>query len=332
MLLLSGQGHYFGSALFLACVYGGALCWQCCKASSWVFHDREGVVGVLTVRSSYSRATTTIIRSNEGVVSSIITSRIRRRGLCNNIIPRVTSHHRTRTVIPIMERTLRSTSYELSSVSTVNIACTPKLVKTLLIKIGFTGKLSLTAKVPLIPIRRLHSRVTSGCVSGGRLGPPFLYLIISNNRDRVIVIRSCAGVGVVNGAHSSTTNRTFSGTTEAVKVPCPNKVRVSGITRGNSPFTFGLPHPAIRSTPCSFDFSKLGATMVGLVRGSTRGNIRLGGTSIYTSFHCTIISYLIAGFVGTTRSLKRGGLMVTNNISTGSLLEEALTRRYGGHS
>lgn len=275
---------------------------------------------MLKVRSSYSRATTTIIRGNEGILSGIITASLSRRGLCNNIIPRVTSHHRTRSVDNIIARTLLRTGYALTSVRTVTIACTPKLVNTLLINIGFTGKLSTTSNGPLIPIRRLHSRVTTGCLASS-LRPPFLYLIIDNNRSRVITMGDCASCGVVNGAHSSTTNRTLSGTNHAVNLRCPNNVDVSGVDPHNGTGTFSFPRPGVTSTPCSFSFDKLGASIVGAIRGSTRGKGPVGATSLTTSFRGTIISYLVDGFRGTTISFNCGGVILTNNISTGSLLE-----------
>lgn len=94
---------------------------------------------MLTVRDSYSRATTTMMQGKQRIHSGVVSSRVSLRGLCNNIIPRVTSEGRVRGVGRIVRRTLDRTKAALSRVSTVNMACKPKLMKTLLINITRTG-------------------------------------------------------------------------------------------------------------------------------------------------------------------------------------------------
>ncbi len=284
------------------------------------------------MRDSYSRATTSVIRSNGEMLSGVITSRVRRRGLCNNIIPRVTSHERARGVYKIIGRTLRITDYAVGSISTVTMACTPKLVKTLLMNIDCTGNLTCKRSGPLIPIRRVTNRVTTGCVDRPRLGPPCLYLMIDNNRSRVIRILSCAACHIINEAHSSTMKRYFSGITEALNFPCPNKGCVSRVSGRNSEGTCGFPRPGLSNGRCSFDFSNVGATIVGLIRGTSRGKRRVGGTSITTSFRGAISSVLTRGLVTITRRLNCERVTLTNNISTGSNIEDGLGGRYSGEN
>lgn len=96
---------------------------------------------MLNVRSAYSRATTTIIRKH-ALVSGIITSSVSRRTHCNNIVPRVTSHTRTRTFIPYISGTLTSTGVALSSISTVTMSTKPNLTNYLTINISNTGSLT----------------------------------------------------------------------------------------------------------------------------------------------------------------------------------------------
>ncbi len=283
----------------------------------------------MTVRDSYSRASITIIRSH-GILSGVISARVRRRGVCNNMIPRVTSHHRARTVSTMYSRTLGRTNVTCYSVRTITIAFTPNLVNTLLINMGFTGKLSVSLNIPLVPIRRLESRVTTGCLTRPNLGPPFLYLLISNNGAIVTGMDSCARFRVVNRAHSSTTNRYFSGITHRVKLSCPNNIGLSGVTAIPSLGGCPLPAPGMSNKRFSFDFSNLGATMVGLIRGTGRGNRRVSIPILYTAMERHIYSLLVGGALGTTGRANLATVTITNKISTGDRLQRELSRRYGG--
>lgn len=285
---------------------------------------------VLTVRDSYSRATTSIIGGKEAVLSGIVSSRVTLRALCNKMIPRVTSHGRVRGVGRMVRRTLTSTSMALSSLSTVNIACNPKLMNTLLINITRTGTVTCTGGLPLMKIRRVRNRISTGCVRRPSLRPPFLYLVISKKRARLIVIGSCKRFRVLKHAHSSTTNRTFSGITETVKLKCPKKPGMSGLSGRKGPGTVRFPGTGVKSYPCSFDFDNMGSTILGCVGRTRVAKRRVGETSLTTSFRGTMISILIRRAVLTTGSCKVAGVTVTNKITSGKALETTVRRTYGG--
>lgn len=218
---------------------------------------------VLKVRSSYSSASTTIVGSN-CLLSGIITDRTIRR-TCNKMIPRLTSHTRRRGVIPMIRRTLGHTKMAGRRLDTITFAHKPKLVKSLLIKMSFTGKFTHSLNVPVVSIGRLANRILTRFVgtrnrSGIRPRFPFLYLLISNKGSRVVLIGTCGSVRVLKRAVSSTTNRTVSGYSGMVKLKCPNNPVVSGLTQRNGPGTFSFDGPRVPKLSCDFD--KLGASFL----------------------------------------------------------------------
>lgn len=66
------------------------------------------VTAVLTLRADYSRATMTVIHSH-AVLDDIISSRVRVRRHCNNVIPRITSQRRILALKARLRTTLSGT-------------------------------------------------------------------------------------------------------------------------------------------------------------------------------------------------------------------------------
>lgn len=218
---------------------------------------------VLKVRSSYSSASTTIVGSN-CLLSGIMSDRTMRR-TCNKMMPRLTSQTRRRGVMPMMRRTLGHTKIAGRRLDTVTFAHNPKLVNSLLINISFTGKFTHSLGVPLVSIGRLGKRILTRFVGtrnrrGERPGFPFLYLLMSKKGSRVVLIGTCGSVRVLKRAVSSTTNRTVSGYSGMVKLNCPNKPVVSGLTHRKGPGMFAFDGPRVPKLSCDFD--KLGASFL----------------------------------------------------------------------
>lgn len=177
----------------------------------------------------------------------------------------------------------------------------------------------------------MRKRVSTGCVRRPSLRPPFIYLITSNKRARLMYIGRCKGCRVLKEAESSTTNRTCSGITHTVKLNCPNNPGVSHVTGRKGPSTVRFPGTGMGSTRCSFDFDKLGSTMLGCVGNYGVGNRAFSPTSLTTSFRGTMMRILINGSVHTMRGLNVGGFTVTKKITSGSTLHGTVRRTYRGH-
>ncbi len=286
---------------------------------------------MLNVRSSYSSASTTIVGGNR-LLSGMATDRTIRRD-CNKMIPRLTSHTRRRGVIPMISRTLGGTNVPGRRLSTITFPHNPNLVKSLLINISFTGNFTHSLSIPVVSIGRLRKRILTRFVrrsrAGGRApGCPFLYLLISNNGSRVILIGTCGSVRIVKRAVSSTTNRTVSGYSGIVKLNCPKKPVVSQLTHRKGPGTFAFDGPGV--TNCSCDFDKLGASFLCFLHselGRGPSFVRRGGRSLTTSLRAAVISVLVGGLHLTTGKLNVGRMTMTNNMSTGAKLHGTFLSR-----
>lgn len=198
------------------------------------------------------------------LLSGMISDRTIRR-TCKKIIPRLTSHTRRRGVMPIIRRTLGETKIAGRRLDTITFAQKPNLVKSLLIKMSFTGNFTHSLGVPVVSIGRLRTRILTRFVgrsrrSGGRPGFPFLYLLISKKGSRVVLMGTCGSVRILKRAVSSTTKRTVSGYSGMVNLNCPKNPVVSGLTHRNGPGTFAFDGPRVPS--CGCDFDKLGASFL----------------------------------------------------------------------
>ncbi|MDW8434241.1 MAG: tRNA (adenosine(37)-N6)-threonylcarbamoyltransferase complex transferase subunit TsaD, partial [Aquificaceae bacterium] len=125
--------------------------------------------------------------SEEGVIGDVLLSQANVHFPYGGVVPELSAREHTRNLLPLLDRLLKDTAFDINKVDFISSTLTPGLILSLVVGVSFAKSLAFYFQKPLVPVHHLEGHVYSVFLQR-RVDYPFLALIVSGGHTDLYLI------------------------------------------------------------------------------------------------------------------------------------------------
>jgi len=115
----------------------------------------------LAVETSCDETALALYDSEKGPLGDILLSQAKKHAPFGGVVPELSAREHTRNLLPLLDRLLGETGFDLRKIDFVSFTLTPGLILSLTVGVSFAKALAYTLSVPLVPVHHLEGHIYS---------------------------------------------------------------------------------------------------------------------------------------------------------------------------
>ncbi|ADC89718.1 metalloendopeptidase, glycoprotease family [Thermocrinis albus DSM 14484] len=259
--------------------------------------------------------TSLALYSEEGVIGQVVLSQAQVHAPFGGVVPELSAREHTRNIIPLLERLLSQTGFDLSKIDFVSFTLTPGLIMSLVVGVAFAKAVAFLYNKPLVPVHHLEGHIYSVFVET-KVDYPFLALVVSGGHTDLYLVEDFGKYIFLGGTLDDAVGESYDKVARLLGLGYPGGPIIDKLARTGEPI-ISLPRPMLDDESFNMSFSGLKTAVKNLVKtGSYRKE------DIAASFQKAVVDVLEEK---TKRAIRHTGvknLVVAGGVSANSELRE----------
>lgn len=259
--------------------------------------------------------TSLALYSEEGVIGQVVLSQAQVHAPFGGVVPELSAREHTRNMIPLLERLLSQTGFDLSKIDFVSFTLTPGLIMSLVVGVAFAKAVAFLYNKPLVPVHHLEGHIYS-VFAETKVDYPFLALVVSGGHTDLYLVEDFGKYIFLGGTLDDAVGESYDKVARLLGLGYPGGPIIDKLARTGEPI-IPLPRPMLDDEGFNMSFSGLKTAVKNLVKtGSYRKE------DIAASFQKAVVDVLEEK---TKRAIRHTGvknLVVAGGVSANSELRE----------
>ena len=279
---------------------------------------------ILAIESSCDETAAAVVEDGRKVLSSIVASQVEEHKLYGGVVPEIASRRHAEAITPVVRQSLEQAGVSLSEIDAIAVTYAPGLIGALLVGVNFAKGLSLSSKIPLIPVHHLRSHIASNYISNPELKPPFLCLVVSGGHSHIVMVEDYTKMKIIGKTRDDAAGEAFDKAARTMGMPYPGGIALDKVAEEGDPLAFKLPRPVVSGAEYDFSFSGLKTAVINLIHNSQQKGIEINKPDICASFRYAVVDCLATNFLKAAENLGVNKLVIAGGVSANSLLRRTL--------
>ena len=280
----------------------------------------------LAVETSCDETALAIYDTEKGVVGDILLSQAKVHSPFGGVVPELSAREHTRNILPLFDRLLKETGFELSKVDFISFTLTPGLILSLVVGVAFAKALAYQLNKPLVPVHHLEGHIYSVFLER-KVDYPFLALVVSGGHTDFYLVEDFSRYKFLGGTLDDAVGEAYDKVAKMLGLGYPGGPIIDKLARKGKPI-YELPKPMLNDPSFNFSFSGLKTAVLNLLKKEKD----VKPEDVAASFQETVVEILLKK---TLRAIKETGirrLVVVGGVSANTRLREVFkeaSEKYG---
>ena len=280
----------------------------------------------LAVETSCDETALAIYDGEKGTIGDILLSQAKVHSPFGGVVPELSAREHTRNILPLFDRLLKETNFDIKKVDFVSVTITPGLILSLVVGVAFAKAIAYAYDKPIVPVHHLEGHIYSVFLEG-KVEYPFLALIISGGHTDLYLVRDFGKYEFLGGTLDDAVGEAYDKVARILGLGYPGGPIIDKLAKEGKPI-YELPKPMLNDESLNFSFSGLKTAVLNLIKKEK--NFRK--EDVAASFQETVVEILLKKSL---KAIKRTGinrLVVVGGVSANSRLREVFkeaSQKYG---
>jgi len=215
----------------------------------------------LAVETSCDETALALYDDKSGLLGQITLSQASLHAPFGGVVPELSAREHTRNLLPLLDRLLNETGFELNRLDFISVTVTPGLILSLVVGVSFAKALAYELRKPLVPVHHLEGHAFAVFLE--RPVPfPFLALIVSGGHTDLYLVEAFGRYRFLGGTLDDAAGEAFDKVARLLGLPYPGGPHVERLARSGRPVC-RLAEPRVEGL--NFSFSGLKTAVARLV-------------------------------------------------------------------
>ncbi len=209
----------------------------------------------LAVETSCDETALCIYSDSFGVIGDIILSQAKVHFPYGGVVPELSAREHTRNLLPLLDRLLKETGFDLRKIDFVSFTLTPGLILSLVVGVSFAKAVAYMLKKPLVPVHHLEGHIYSVFLERP-IQYPFLGLIVSGGHTDLYLVEGFGRYVFLGGTLDDAVGESYDKVAKLMGLGYPGGPVVDRLAREGKPI-YALPRPMLEEDTLDMSFSGL---------------------------------------------------------------------------
>ncbi|MFN3599411.1 MAG: tRNA (adenosine(37)-N6)-threonylcarbamoyltransferase complex transferase subunit TsaD [Aquificaceae bacterium] len=209
----------------------------------------------LAVETSCDETALCIYSDQEGLIGDIILSQAKVHFPYGGIVPELSAREHTRNLLPLLDRLLKETGFDLKRIDFISFTLAPGLILSLVVGVSFAKALSYLLKKPLVPVHHLEGHIYSAFLEKP-VDYPFIALIVSGGHTDLYLVEGFGKYTFLGGTLDDAVGESYDKTAKLMGLGYPGGPIIDKLAKEGKPI-YKLPRPMIEEDTLDMSFSGL---------------------------------------------------------------------------
>lgn len=271
-----------------------------------------------------------ITDSGVQILSSVVASSLELQAKYGGVVPEQAAREQLKSIIPVVEETLRSADLSPQSLDAIAVTQGPGLIGSLLVGVETAKTLSLIWKKPLIPVNHLIGHFYANWIAD--IGTPIpnfpaIGLLVSGGHTDLILIKDHGKYEFIGGTRDDAAGECFDKCARLLGLPYPGGPVISKLAKEGSPKAINFPRPMLDSGDFDFSFSGLKTAVANVVKDNS-----FSIPDMCASIEAAIVDVLVKKTITAAKRYEVEQIIVAGGVAANQRLSESLARAGGLNS
>ncbi len=272
----------------------------------------------LAVETSCDETALAIYDSEKGPIGDILLSQAKVHSPFGGVVPELSAREHTRNILPLLDRLLEETGFDLKKIDFVSFTLTPGLILSLVVGVSFAKAVAYNLGVPLVPVHHLEGHIYSVFLER-EVEYPFLALIVSGGHTDLFLVEGFGRYRFLGGTLDDAVGESYDKVAKMLGLGYPGGPVIDRLAREGRPI-YDLPRPLIESGDLNFSFSGLKTAVMNLIRKEKSYRVE----DVAASFQEAVVEVLVSKALKAVEKTGIKRLVVVGGVSANSRLREVL--------
>ncbi len=276
----------------------------------------------LGVETSCDETALCLLSDTGDVIGDILLSQAKIHSPYGGVVPELSAREHTRNLLPLLDRLLRESDFEVRRVDFISFTLTPGLILSLVVGVSFAKALGYSLNKPIVPVHHLEGHIYSVFLEK-RVEYPFLSLIVSGGHTDLYLVEDFGKYTFLGGTLDDAVGESYDKVAKMLGLGYPGGPIIDRLAREGKEI-YDLPKPMIDSDDLNFSFSGLKTA----VRNILLREEKVRKEDIASSFQRAVVEVLYAKTLKAVRETGVRRLTVVGGVSANSMLREVFRERF----
>jgi N6-L-threonylcarbamoyladenine synthase len=296
---------------------------------------------ILGIETSCDETAAAIVEGGRIALSSMVASQVALHAKFGGVFPEVASRQHIRTILPIVEGTLRQAHLGLGDLDAIAVTRGPGLPGSLVVGMNTAKGLALGSGLPLVGINHLEAHIYSAwlgwppvdpaatATEGGEiaLAPepkfPLAVLIVSGGHTELALMRGHLTYERLGATLDDAAGEAFDKVARLLGLSYPGGPAIQEASEGGDPRAYKFPRAWLEDS-WSFSFSGLKTAVMREVRQIKGVRRALPVADLAASFQAAVVEVLVGKTLRAAKTFKAAEIIVAGGVSANRALRAAI--------
>lgn len=275
----------------------------------------------LAVETSCDETALALYSSEEGAIGDVLLSQAKLHSPFGGVVPELSAREHTRNLLPLLDRLLKETGFDLKEVDFLSFTLTPGLILSLVVGVSFAKSIAYSFEKPLVPVHHLEGHIYSVFLDR-EVEYPFVALIVSGGHTDLFLVEGFGRYRFLGGTLDDAVGESYDKVAKMLGLGYPGGPVIDRLAREGKPI-YRLPRPLIDSEDLNFSFSGLKTAVMNLLRKEREYRVE----DVTASFQEAVVEVLLKKSVSAMERMGVRRLVVVGGVSANSRLREVFSKR-----
>ena len=285
---------------------------------------------VLGIETSCDETGIALYDSEAGLLAHVLYSQIALHQAYGGVVPELASRDHVRTVLPLIEQTLREADCTLKDVDGIAYTAGPGLVGALLVGASIGRSLAYGLGIPSVAVHHMEGHLLAPFLEKNPPDFPFVALLVSGGHTQLFMVKALGQYHLLGESMDDAAGEAFDKTAKLLGLPYPGGPQLALLATKGRPGRFTFPKPMTHKRNLQFSFSGLKTAVRAAVTAEKNLDDQTKADIAY-AFEQAVVETLVikcrwaieeSGF---TRLVVAGG--VSANLTLRDLLTKAMAEK-----
>ncbi|MFN3813235.1 MAG: tRNA (adenosine(37)-N6)-threonylcarbamoyltransferase complex transferase subunit TsaD [Aquificaceae bacterium] len=271
----------------------------------------------LAVETSCDETALAVYSSEYGVVGEVLLSQAVH-STFGGIVPELSAREHTRNLLPLFDRLIRTSKFDIKNIDFVAVTVTPGLILSLVVGVAFAKSIAYALGKPLVPVHHLEGHLYSVFIQRP-VEYPFVALIVSGGHTDLYLVEGFCRYTFVGGTLDDAVGESYDKVAKLMGFTYPGGPVIDKLAKEGKDI-YHLPRPLLKDDNLNMSFSGLKTAVKQLVE---KGNYDPKDMSC--SFQTAVIDVLEQKLLKALHLTKVKRMVVVGGVSANSELRKRLS-------
>ncbi len=195
------------------------------------------------------------IYSEEGPVGHVLLSQVQVHFSFGGVVPDLAAREHTKNLLPLLDKLLRDTGFNLERIDFVSFTLTPGLLPSLVVGVSFAKAIAYNLGKPIVPVHHLEGHIYSVFLEK-TVKYPFIALIVSGGHTDLFLVEDFGKYTFLGGTLDDAVGESYDKVARLLDLGYPGGPAIDRLARQGRDI-YNLPRPMLKDESLNMSFSGL---------------------------------------------------------------------------